>query len=134
MPLGGTESVEGVWLRLAAEPGAAWLVTHPGRTTRFRPRRTACVVEHGSLALVQFRSEPEPELGVLAFGPHGADLTDRVIAAVHLWDRDRSAVPDITLHPAGTPDDELPPGAVIDKHHRRVVLAHASHYAGGTAR
>jgi len=31
------------------------------------------------------------------------------------WDRDRNAVPVITAYPAGTPDDQLSEGLIIDK-------------------
>lgn len=39
------------------------------------------------------------------------------------WDRDRIAQPAITAHPAGTPDEKLPQGLVIDKTAVRLVIS-----------
>ena len=134
--IGHMEPVDGVWMRLSADPGAAWIKTDAklldatGRPHRFRPQRTSCLIKGDSLALFRFRSLPDTErtedvageLGVLGFGPAGPKLVDRVLAAIHTWDTDRTHQPEFTLHPADTPDHELPDGTVIDKIHRRLVL------------
>lgn len=41
-------------------------------------------------------------------------LTVRVLAAIHTWSTARDLQPMITLHPAGTPDDQLPTGTVVE--------------------
>lgn len=134
--IGHGEPVDEVWMRLSTGPGAAWITADPkrldaaGRSRRLRPQRTSCLVEGNSLALFQFRTLPDDEctedaageLGVLGFGPARQKLVDRVLAAIHTWDTDRTHQPEFTLHPADTPDHELPDGTVIDKIHRRLVL------------
>jgi protein-L-isoaspartate(D-aspartate) O-methyltransferase len=64
-----------------------------------------------------------------AFGEQGPELADRLVATVRAWDRhirakdnDQHADPVLTVHPAGTPDDALPPGDVLDKLHCRLVF------------
>ena len=131
------EPVDGVWMRISVtEPGAAWLITNPdqlaatGRARLFRPASTSCIIEGDSIALFRFRSLPDTrqsadataELGALGFGPRGGELADRVVAAIHDWDHDPTRQPEFTLHPAGTPDNRLPAGTVIDKTHRRLVI------------
>ena len=134
--IGHMEPVDGVWMRLSTDPGAAWITTDPkvveatGRPRRFRPQRTSCLIEGDSMALFRFRTLPDTErteaaageLGVLAFGLAGPRLVDRVLAAIHTWDTDRAQQPEFSLQPADTPDHELPDGTVIDKIHRRLVL------------
>ncbi|GHE12027.1 hypothetical protein [Streptomyces alanosinicus] len=43
---------------------------------------------------------------------------------VRVWDRDvrESGYPPMTVYPAATPDDQLPPGDVLDKPSARLVL------------
>ena len=134
--IGRMEPVDGVWMRLSTDPGAAWITTDPklldaaGRAHRIRPQRTSCLVDGDSMALFRFRTLPDTEstadvageLGVLGFGPTRANLVDRVLAAIHEWDADRTRQPEFVLYPADTPDDELLDGTVIDKTHRRLVL------------
>jgi protein-L-isoaspartate(D-aspartate) O-methyltransferase len=122
--IGGRDPYYGVGLRLtAAEPGAAWLISD-----RFVPRRTAALVDDGSLAVFGYRRfgagrhGPGGELGAIGFGPAGRSLADRIGELIRAWDADRYALPDLTAFPAGTPDDRLPSGLVIDKRHRRLVI------------
>lgn len=58
-----------------------------------------------------------------------AKLAERLAATVRAWDRhvraddnDKHADPALTAHPAGTPDDWLPAGDVLDKDHCRLVF------------
>lgn len=62
------------------------------------------------------------ELGAHGHGPAGQDLAERMCAQIRAWDQDRTAQPDITAYPTGTPDDKLT-GTVIDKPHSRLVIS-----------
>ncbi|MFE7583573.1 methyltransferase, FxLD system [Streptomyces gardneri] len=73
--------------------------------------------------------DKEWEWTVHAFGEQGPKLAERLAATVLAWDRhiraddnDQHADPVLTLHPAGTPDDALPAGDVLDKEHCRLVF------------
>ncbi|KIF06342.1 methyltransferase [Streptomyces sp. RSD-27] len=73
--------------------------------------------------------DKEWEWTVHAFGEQGPELAERLAATVRAWDRhiraddnDRHADPVLTVHPAGTPDDALPAGDVLDKEHCRLVF------------
>ncbi|MEF9886873.1 methyltransferase, FxLD system [Streptomyces sp. P9-A4] len=64
-----------------------------------------------------------------AFGEQGPELAERLAATVRAWDRhvraednDEHAEPVLTVHPAGTPDDLLPAGDVLDKETSRLVF------------
>ncbi|KES02911.1 methyltransferase [Streptomyces toyocaensis] len=63
------------------------------------------------------------------FGEQGPELAERLMATVRAWDRhiraddnDQHVDPLLTVHPAGTPDDALPAGDVLDKRHCRLVF------------
>ncbi|MET9550985.1 methyltransferase, FxLD system [Streptomyces sp. NPDC006627] len=71
----------------------------------------------------------EWEWVVRAFGEQGPELAERLAATVRAWDlhiraddNDQHADPVLTVHPAGTPDDALPAGDVLDKLHCRLVF------------
>ncbi|MFD9100271.1 methyltransferase, FxLD system [Streptomyces virginiae] len=71
----------------------------------------------------------EWEWAVHAFGEQGPELAERLVATVRAWNRhirahdnDQHADPALTVHPAGTPDDALPAGDVLDKEHCRLVF------------
>jgi protein-L-isoaspartate(D-aspartate) O-methyltransferase len=57
------------------------------------------------------------ELGVYAHGPHAVEVAERFVEQIRIWDRDHrhGPGPRLTVHPAGTPDTDLPSGLVIDK-------------------
>ncbi|MFK0017321.1 methyltransferase, FxLD system [Streptomyces sp. NPDC091027] len=75
------------------------------------------------------REEREWEWFAYAFGERGPELAERLVATVRAWDRhiraeanDEHADPVLTVHPAGTPDDALPAGDVLDKVNCRLVF------------
>ncbi|MFF9785040.1 methyltransferase, FxLD system [Streptomyces nigrescens] len=92
----------------------------------------AAVVEDGSLAylthvLVRDGESPKErrsEFIVHAFGPVGARLAERMAACVRSWDQHvrGTGYPQMTVHPAGTPDHELPTGHILDKTSSRLVF------------
>jgi protein-L-isoaspartate(D-aspartate) O-methyltransferase len=84
-------------------------------------------VEGGSFAYLGLRPvTPEKqrfEFGAYAHGPGAGELAHRMVRHIQSWDGS-SLSARIQAHPAGTPDDQLPEGAlVIDKHHTRVVIS-----------
>ncbi|MFJ7969641.1 methyltransferase, FxLD system [Streptomyces sp. NPDC096324] len=73
--------------------------------------------------------DKEWEWTVHAFGEQGPALAERLAATVRAWNRhvraddnDEHADPVLTVHPAGTPDDALPAGDVLDKDDCRLVV------------
>ncbi|MFJ7775915.1 methyltransferase, FxLD system [Streptomyces yangpuensis] len=73
--------------------------------------------------------DKEWEWTVHAFGEQGPALAERLADTVRAWDRhvraddnDEHADPVLTVHPAGTPDDALPAGDVLDKDLCRLVV------------
>ncbi|MFC7965497.1 methyltransferase, FxLD system [Streptomyces cinereoruber] len=75
------------------------------------------------------REDKEWEWFAYAFGEQGPELAERLVATVRAWDRhiraeanDEHADPVLSVHPAGTPDDALPAGDVLDKVNCRMVF------------
>ncbi|MFF3085903.1 hypothetical protein ACFVRB_12745 [Streptomyces nojiriensis] len=73
--------------------------------------------------------DKEWEWTVHAFGEQGPDLAEQPDGTVRAWDRhvraDDNTVhadPVLTVHPAGTPDDLLPAGDILDKDLCRLVF------------
>lgn len=75
------------------------------------------------------REDKEWEWFAYAFGEQGPELAERLVATVLAWDRhiraeanDEHSDPVLSVHPAGTPDDALPAGDVLDKVNCRLVF------------
>ncbi|MGH3799374.1 MAG: hypothetical protein ACRDTD_04415 [Pseudonocardiaceae bacterium] len=62
------------------------------------------------------------EFGAYAHGPDADTLAHRMVRHIQSWDR-TSLSARIQAHPAGTSDDHLPEGLVLDKKHTRVVIS-----------
>ncbi|MGW1040993.1 methyltransferase, FxLD system [Streptomyces sp. NPDC002547] len=69
-------------------------------------------------------AERRSEFIVHAFGPAGEGLAQQMAARVRDWDSTVRAAgyPHLTVHPAGTADQELPEGHVLDKADSRLVF------------
>ncbi|MFD7486982.1 hypothetical protein [Streptomyces mirabilis] len=69
-------------------------------------------------------AEKEWEFFVHAFGDQGPQLAEQLAATARTWDRNvrDGAKPVLTVHPAGTPDRQLPAGDVLDKPLSRLVF------------
>jgi protein-L-isoaspartate(D-aspartate) O-methyltransferase len=135
--VGNNEPFDHIWLWLTGtEPGTCRLAAQPAAIEAgvCRPafaHRTPAIVEGDSLA---YLTKPRPadqsgpngerryELGATGHGPAAAQLAERLVEQIRRFDRDRTAQPVITAYPAGTPDENLPTGVVIDKHHVRMVI------------
>lgn len=137
--VGGYDPVDGVWLRLGiAEPGTCRIAAQPpavdsGLAALAIPARSPAVIERASLAYFALRPHTDShssggrrfELGAIGHG--GGDLASRIAEQVRGWDRDRTAQPVIAAYPAGTRDDQLPGGFVIDKQHTRLTVPGEPH-------
>ncbi len=128
------QPVDRVWLRLTVEePGAVGVLADTARLA-FPLQRSQGVVEGASLgALILRGHDGGVELGARGYGPDGSALAERVLSAVARWDVDRTGLPALALHPAGTPDDRLPAGPVVEKVHRRLVASYASRSSNSPA-
>jgi protein-L-isoaspartate(D-aspartate) O-methyltransferase len=121
-----------VWLRLTTDPRAGWILA--ARHIRLPDGSTVplsgpALADGSSLAFLTHRpldgrDGKRAELGAIGFGPSGAALAQVITRHIHAWDADRDVLPQLTAHPTGTPDDALPPGAVIEKHHTRLVVTY----------
>ncbi|MGH3830396.1 MAG: methyltransferase, FxLD system [Pseudonocardiaceae bacterium] len=69
------------------------------------------------------------ELGAYAHGPDAAEAADRFAEQIRIWDQNHrhGPGPRLTVHPADTPDTELPSGLVTDRRHTRIVLSWPDH-------
>ncbi|PIM71225.1 methyltransferase, FxLD system [Streptomyces sp. JV178] len=122
-----------MWLATALD-GFCLLAVDPKLDTGLLSpqNKMACpaVVEGGSFAYLALRklgAEPDPvfEFGAHAFGPDAAALADTLAEQIRVWSRDHRGGrgPSIAAYPAGTPDDRLPEGRVINKRHVRVLIS-----------
>ncbi|WP_329361937.1 methyltransferase, FxLD system [Streptomyces sp. NBC_00669] len=130
--LGGTESNEhlDLWLTtaldnlplMAAEPGAR----ERGLVASASPLGIPTLVEGSSFAYRTVRAtdvEDRYELGAIGHGPHGQQLAQRLVSEIRIWDREhRGDQARIEVHPAGTPDHQLPAGRRIERRHTRVTI------------
>ncbi|MGW2404099.1 methyltransferase, FxLD system [Streptomyces sp. NPDC001739] len=133
----GMESFETLQLYAATTlPGFCRLAHDDSRDTGLavvpRGADAAATVADGSLAylthvLVKDGETPEErrsEFVVHSFGPSGPALSERIATRIRAWDQHvrRSGYPRMTVHPAGTPDHELPTGDVLNKTSSRLVF------------
>ncbi|MEE4543496.1 methyltransferase, FxLD system [Streptomyces sp. V4-01] len=130
--LGGTESNEhlDLWLTtaldnlplMAAKPGAR----KRGLVTSASPLGVPTLVDDGSFAYRTVRAteaEDRYELGAIGHGPHAQQLAERLASEIRTWDREhRGDRARIEVHPAATPDEQLPVGRRIERRHTRVTI------------
>jgi len=99
------------------------------------PMATPALIDRGGSLAYQPKLRPMNadktirELGVYAHGPHAAEVAERFVEQIRIWDRDHrhGPGPRLTVHPAGTPDADLPAGLVIDKRHTRMMVSWPEH-------
>ncbi|WP_155359055.1 methyltransferase, FxLD system [Acrocarpospora macrocephala] len=78
-----------------------------------------------------YRTKPRPvdadgelfEFGAFAHGPHAKRSARLLAEQIAAWDRAGRPAPRLSVHPAGTPDADLPDGAVLEKKHSRLVIS-----------
>jgi protein-L-isoaspartate(D-aspartate) O-methyltransferase len=118
------------WLNASKDALDRGLVAPLGLIARFGKTDTPALASGGSLA---YYAGPRPvdedrtafEFGAYGHGPHGAELAERLAGHIRAWDRHHRAGPGpvLTVHPAGTPADQLPSGYVLNKRHSAMVLS-----------
>lgn len=134
--VGSEETFDGIWQRATASDDTICRieVTNKALDEGVRrpaiPSRSPALVSGSSLAyLIAERDNADLErpsrLGVAGYGPDATAWVRKLIAHITHWSADRAAGPQMTIHPSGTPDSELPKGHVIDKEDSRVVLSFA---------
>ncbi|MEV6566702.1 methyltransferase, FxLD system [Streptomyces kronopolitis] len=138
----GRESFETLQLYAATTlPGFCRLALDRSRDTGLaavpRGADAAATVGDGSLAYLTHvlvrdgvtSEERRSEFVVHAFGPAAAMLAERMAACVRAWDRHvrGSGYPQMSVHPAGTPDHDLPTGHLLDKVSSRLVFQWPGH-------
>lgn len=108
---------------MAAEPAAR----ERGLVASASPLGVPTLVDGDSFAYRTVRRTKHPdrfELGALGHGPRGQQVAERLAAEMRTWDREhRGDRAHIEVYPAGTPDDQLPAGRVIDRQHSRVTIS-----------
>lgn len=114
------------WALLTADPGAVKAKIVKPTWNHGTP---ALIAPDGSgFAYRTLRRHPDRkdrwQFGAIAHGPTAPDTAQELCALMEEWDRHHrdEPGPDITLVPAGTPDDHLPSGRVVNKRHTRMVL------------
>ncbi|MGW2255794.1 hypothetical protein ACWCXH_37455 [Kitasatospora sp. NPDC001660] len=131
----GDESFDGVCLRLTATDPATCRIAADraaidnGLFKPAIPNRSPALAEGNSLAYLtlthcEIEGSIRFELGATGHGPAGQHLADRMCDQIRLWDKARDARSTITLHPAGTPDNQTSGGYVIDKPGARLVITY----------
>ncbi|MFI6300172.1 methyltransferase, FxLD system [Nonomuraea sp. NPDC050790] len=76
-----------------------------------------------------YRPKPRPldgdvlEFGAFAHGPQAEQTAQRLADAIAAWDAAGRPSPRLSVHPADTPDAELPDGHLLDKKHTRLVIS-----------
>ena len=88
-------------------------------------------VEGPNFGYLTFRRTPDEtlvEYGAHAYGPQGLEFAHTLAGHLHTWSAEYRGGPGphIAVHPANTPDDQLPQTPlrrVIDKKHSRVTLS-----------
>lgn len=87
------------------------------------------VVDGANFAYITTRpavqEEKAVEFGVHAYGPDALALAEAVAEQLRTWGREHRGKPgpQYRIYPAGTPDDQLPEGRVIDKTYSRVTIS-----------
>ncbi|MER6271661.1 methyltransferase, FxLD system [Streptomyces sp900105755] len=112
-------------------PGFCRLATSKG-SALVAQQDAAAMLSDGSLAYLTYRKikdAPDPadrltEFFIHGYGPAADELAERFADSVRTWDQQvrESGYPPMTVHPAGTPDEQLPTGDVLDKPSARLVF------------
>jgi len=121
-----------LWLA-AALPGLCLITARQraiddGSVSLSWPHGTSALADGRNLA---YRGKPRPldgpeqlhEFGVVAHGPDPAAVAQAMADQISAWDAAGRPAPRLTVFPAGTPDEDLPTGHVLDKRHTRLVIS-----------
>lgn len=140
--IGRTEPLADVQMWLATVlPGLCWVTVDKARDTgvvALTNRSTVLgAVDGATLAYLTTRATDDPgevEWVVHAYGPRAAEFAAEAAAHLRTWAREHRGGPGprITVHPAGTPDSDLPSGRVVNKRHSRVTISWPETATSGT--
>jgi protein-L-isoaspartate(D-aspartate) O-methyltransferase len=120
-----------LWLAFAAPNFCKLAATDVAIDKGLIPRsyRAPTIYNEDSFGYLMLRrlnpEERGAEFGVFAHGPSAEKIAEEYVTQICAWDYRRSRPgPRFEVHPAGTPDDQLPEGArVIEKRHARVAIS-----------
>lgn len=128
----GDESTEhlDLWLTTALDDlplmAAKVAARKRGLVASASPIGVPTLVDGDSFAYRTARPTDDPEryeLGAIGHGPQGQKVADRLAQEIQVWQSDhRKHRAHIEVRPAGTPDDQLPAGRVIDRPNTRVTI------------
>ncbi|WP_416979087.1 methyltransferase, FxLD system [Streptomyces sp. T028] len=108
---------------MAAKPEAR----QRGLVASASPLGVPTLVDGSSFAYRTVRPTDDPdrfELGAIGHGPEGQKVAELLVEEIQAWDSDRrDHRAHIEVYPAGTPDDQLPAGRIIDRPHTRVTIS-----------
>lgn len=132
--IGGYESWDQLDLWLATVlPDYALLTAKPsardqGIVATASPMGTSTLLNGDSFAYRALRpldaERTRFEFGAIGHGPDAHEAAQRLVEQIQTWDRDhRSDQARFEVHPAGTPDDRLPAGRIVDKRHTRITIS-----------
>jgi protein-L-isoaspartate(D-aspartate) O-methyltransferase len=87
----------------------------------------SAIADDGTVAYLSARPTPEPdfvELGAMAHGVSAAGFAEQLAQQTWQWHEKyrHGSGPAMTIHPAGTPDDQLPEGFHLRRRHTLVSL------------
>ncbi|MFK0295625.1 methyltransferase, FxLD system [Streptomyces sp. NPDC090442] len=93
--------------------------------------KMACpaLVDGGSFAYLTLRKVSDAPkafaFGAKGHGPDADTLVKQIVHEVTAWDQSHRGGPEpvFTAYPAGTPDDQMPAGLVVDKRHARITVS-----------
>ncbi|BBC30720.1 Protein-L-isoaspartate O-methyltransferase [Streptomyces graminofaciens] len=131
--LAGDESKEHLDLWLASVLDNLPLMTatpaarQRGLVAARTPLGVPTLVDGDSFAYRTVRATEDPdrfELGAAGHGPQGKEVAERLVEEFQVWNGEhRRQRAHIEVHPAGTPDEQLPVGRVIDRWHTRITIS-----------
>ncbi|MFI7325296.1 methyltransferase, FxLD system [Streptomyces rubiginosohelvolus] len=126
----GQFNFETLQLFAATTLGGFCRLSVPEKSELVAQRDAAAIVADGSLAYLTHikvsdgTADWRAEFFIHAYGTAGPELAERFASCVRTWDREvrESWYPPLSIHPAGTPDDQLPPGDLVDTPACRLVF------------
>jgi protein-L-isoaspartate(D-aspartate) O-methyltransferase len=131
--LAGDESNEhlDLWLATALDDlplmAATPAARERGLVASASPLGIPTLVDTDSFAYRTVRRTEDPdrfELGAIGHGPRGREVAERLVAEIQTWNGEhRGDCAHIEVYPAGTPDDQLSAGRVINRPQSRVTIS-----------
>jgi protein-L-isoaspartate(D-aspartate) O-methyltransferase len=127
----GEEPFDRIWLHLSAvDDGTVRIeadqrAVAAGLCTPAIASRSPALAEGGSLAYFAIRRTTTPgrwQLGAIGHGPLGRQLASHIIDQINIWDRDRTADPELLAFPTWVPIPDTTKGKIIVKPDNRLVL------------